>query len=182
MAVKKLEGRCLALNVSCHGNKIHSPAVRVYLSPACTVAAENETCLLNLELFRPALQRRCVNDRARAPFHATCINLLTTFTYILCHVVRMSRKHMVGSVDMANKMKYLRRSWTLPNDSKRNEASFATISTDMLYLRVAHDQMPRSPNLAIFFAKRPITLPLAHARGVMKRSGYNSATPTLWHA
>ena len=33
--------------------------------------------------------------------HATYsgISLLTTFTYTLCQVVRMSRKHMVGSVD-----------------------------------------------------------------------------------
>ena len=29
--------------------------------------------------------------------HATC-RLLPTFTYILCQVVRMSRKYMVGSV------------------------------------------------------------------------------------
>ena len=27
------------------------------------------------------------------------MSLLTTFTYILCQVVRMSRKHVVGSVD-----------------------------------------------------------------------------------
>ena len=62
----------------------------------------------------------------------------------------MSRKHMVGSVDIgvANKTKHLRRSWTLPNDSKHNEASFSTISTDMLYLQVA--QTPRSPDVAIF--------------------------------
>ena len=45
-------------------------------------------------------------------------------------------------------MQYLRRSWTLPNDSKHNEASFSTISTGKLYLRFA--QMPRSPDLAIF--------------------------------
>ena len=44
----------------------------------------------------------------------------------------MSRKHMVGSVGVANKMQYLRR--LLPNDSKHNEASFSTISTDKLSL------------------------------------------------
>ena len=57
---------------------------------------------------------------------------------------------MVGSVliGVANKMQYLRRSWTLPNDLKHNEASFSTISTDVLYLRVT--QTPRSPDLAIF--------------------------------
>ena len=82
---------------------------------------------------------------------------------------------MVGSVEgVVNKMQYLRCSWTLPNDSKHNEASFSTIPTDMLYLRVA--QTPRSPDLAIFVPTtddddddrqtKPIALPLAHARGV----------------
>ena len=51
-------------------------------------------------------------------------------------------------IGVVNKMKYLRRSRALPNDSKHNEARPSTISTDMLYLRVA--QMPRSPDLAIF--------------------------------
>ena len=51
-------------------------------------------------------------------------------------------------IGVANKMKHLRCSWALPNDSKHNEASFSTILTDMLYLRVA--QTPRSPDLAIF--------------------------------
>ena len=51
-------------------------------------------------------------------------------------------------IGMANKKKYLQRSWALPNDSKHNEASFSAMSTDMLYLRVA--QMPRSPELASF--------------------------------
>ena len=61
----------------------------------------------------------------------------------------MSKKHAVGSVGRrANKMQYLRRSWTLPNDSKHNETNFSMISTDMLYLRVA--QTPTSPDLAIF--------------------------------
>ena len=70
---------------------------------------------------------------------------------------------------VANKMKYLRRSWTLPNDSKHNEASFSTISTDMLYLQVA--QTPRSPDLAIFVLTTTTTdktdyfTPCACARG-----------------
>ena len=59
---------------------------------------------------------------------------------------------MVGSVHRRGqqnaKMQHLRCLWTLPNDSKHNEASFSTISTDILYLRVA--QMPRSPDPAIF--------------------------------
>ena len=42
------------------------------------------------------LQCRC--ERARAPCYATT-SLLTTFTYILCQVVYMSRQHMMGSVD-----------------------------------------------------------------------------------
>ena len=79
-------------------------------------------------------------------------------------------------IGVANKMQYLRRSWTLPNDSKHNEANFSTTSTDKSYLRVA--QIPRSPDLAIFVLTtddrqtdrrqtKPITLPLAHARGVI---------------
>ena len=94
----------------------------------------------------------------------------TTFTYILCQVVRMSRKHMVGSVHRRGqqnaKMQYLRCLWTLPNDSKHNEASFSTISTDTLYLRVA--QMPRSPDPAIFVLTTDTTdhfTPCACARG-----------------
>ena len=54
----------------------------------------------------------------------------------------------VELIGVANKMQYLRCSWTLPNDSKHNEANLSTILTDMLYLQVA--QMPRSPDLAIF--------------------------------
>ena len=66
-------------------------------------------------------------------------------------------------------MKYLRRSWTLPNDSKHNEATFSTISTDMLYLQVA--QTPRSPDLAIFVLttttdKTDYFTPCACARGM----------------
>ena len=63
-------------------------------------------------------------------------------------------------------MQYLRRSWTLPNDSKHNEARFSTISTDKLYLRVA--QIPRSPDLAIFVLttdKTDYLTPCACARG-----------------
>ena len=82
----------------------------------------------------------------------------------------MSQKYMVGLVliGVANKMKYLRRSWTLPNDSKHNEASFSTISMDMLHLQVA--QMLRSPDLAIFVLmtttdKTDYFTPCACARG-----------------
>ena len=61
----------------------------------------------------------------------------------------MGRKHMVGSIDRRGQQnQYLRRSWTFPIDLKGNEASFSTISMDMLYLRVA--QTPRSPDPAIF--------------------------------
>ena len=78
-------------------------------------------------------------------------------------------------------MKYLRRSRALPNDSKHNEASFSTISTDMLHLRVA--QTPRSPDLAIFcddrWQTKPITLSLAHARGVKTDIKRNSWMRTL---
>ena len=71
--------------------------------------------------------------------------LLTTFTYILRRVVRMSSKTCwVVLIDVANKMQYL----ILPNDLKHNEASFSTISKDILYLRAS--QTPRSPDLAIF--------------------------------
>ena len=77
---------------------------------------------------------------------------------------------MVGSVHRRGqqnaKMQYLRCLWTLPNDSKHNEASFSTISTDILYLRVA--QMPRSPDPAIFVLTTDTTdhfTPCACARG-----------------
>ena len=90
---------------------------------------------------------------------------------------------MVGSVhrrgQQNDKMQYLRCLWTLPNDSKHNEASFSTIPTDILYLRVA--QMPRSPDPAIFVLTQPITLPLAHARGVTTTTTRPSTLP-LAHA
>ena len=77
---------------------------------------------------------------------------------------------MVGSVHRRGqqnaKMQYLRCLWTLPNDLKHNEASFSTISTDILYLRVA--QMPRSPDPAIFVLTTDTTdhfTPCACARG-----------------
>ena len=54
---------------------------------------------------------------------------LTTFTYILCLVVRMSREHIVVSIGVANKMQYLQRLWALST-----EASFSAILTDTLYL------------------------------------------------
>ena len=75
------------------------------------------------------------------------------------------------SIGVANKPQYLQRSWALPNDSKHTEASFSAIFTDRLHLRVA--QMPRSPDLAIFVLTtdrrqtKLITLPLAHARGII---------------
>ena len=54
-------------------------------------------------------------------------------------------------------------------DSKHAEARFSPNATDSLYLLVA--QVPRPRDMAIFVlttttTTRPITLPLAHARGV----------------
>ena len=98
----------------------------------------------------------------------------------------MSRDYivlLVGSVHIgvANKTQYLQRSWALPNDSKHTEVSFSATLTDTLYLRVT--QMPRSPDLAIFVLTtdndrqqrqtKPITLPLAHARGVIIHSSFS---------
>ena len=67
-------------------------------------------------------------------------------------------------------------SWTLPIYLRHSEASFSPISIVSLHLRVA--QMPRSSDLAIFVRTtgrqtdrrqtKPIALPLAHARGVIK--------------
>ena len=74
--------------------------------------------------------------------------LLTTFTYILCQVVRMSTP-LVDSVDRHGQQNAVFA--TIMDLAKRfedNEASFSTISTDMLYLRVA--QTPRFSDLAIF--------------------------------
>ena len=77
-----------------------------------------------------------------------------------CHLQALDDLHIVPGcawadsawwvvlIGVANKRQYVRRSWTLPNDSKHNETSFSTISTDMLYLQVA--QTPRSPDLVIF--------------------------------
>ena len=56
-------------------------------------------------------------------------------------------------------------------DSKHAEARFSPNATDLLYLLVA--QVPRPRDMAIFVltttttTTRPITLPLAHARGVI---------------
>ena len=63
-------------------------------------------------------------------------------------------------------------------DSKHAEAHFSPNATDSLYLLVA--QMPRPRDMVIFVltttttttTTRPITLPLAHARGVI------TGTPT----
>ena len=57
-------------------------------------------------------------------------------------------------------------------DSKHAEARFSPNATDSLYLLVA--QVPRPRDMAIFVLTtttitiRPITLPLAHARGVIR--------------
>ena len=103
--------------------------------------------------------------------------LLTTFTYIWCQVVRMSREHIVGSVHRRGQQNAAFA--TLVGLTKRFEAyyetSFSAILTDTLYLRVA--QMPRSPDLAIFMLtdnnnndndrQNRLHYPLAHARGVI---------------
>ena len=70
------------------------------------------------------------------------------FTPVVITCIQLRARKQVVSIGVANKIKYLRRSWALPNHSKHNEASFSTISTDSLYLRVA--QTPISPDLAIF--------------------------------
>ena len=72
------------------------------------------------------------------------------------------------SIGVANKMHAVFATLVdlLPNDLKHNEASFLTISTDMLCLRVA--QMPRSPDPAIFVLTTDTTdyfTPCACARG-----------------
>ena len=88
----------------------------------------------------------------------------------------MSREHSawIASIDMANKMQYLRCSLALPNDSKHTEASFSAILMDTLYLRVV--QMPRSSDLAIFVLttdndgqNRLYHPSIAYARGVIIR-------------
>ena len=75
-----------------------------------------------------------------------CCRPLPTYCARLCAWAESTWWEVLTGV--ANKMQYLRRSWTLPNDSKHSEASFSTVSTDKLYSRVA--QMSRSPDLAIF--------------------------------
>ena len=69
----------------------------------------------------------------------------------------------MGSVDRYGQ--YNAVSCTFQNNLEHNEASFPTISTDLLCLRVA--QMPNSQDLVIFVLltdNRQNTLPLAHAR------------------
>jgi hypothetical protein len=92
-------------------------------------------------------------------------------TYIIMLGYAHVHKYMgVRLIGVANKTRYLGRSWALPNDSKHNEVDFLTIPTDSLYLRVA--QMPRSRDLAIFCAddrrrtdiQTDCVTPAAHAR------------------
>ena len=53
-----------------------------------------------LELYRAHTPRAAASISNSLAMHATQCRLLPTFTYILlCQVVRMSRKHMVGSVN-----------------------------------------------------------------------------------
>ena len=59
-------------------------------------------------------------------------------------------------------------------DSKHAEARFSPNATDSLYLLVA--QVPRPRDMVIFAlttTTRPITLPLAHARGVITDMQYH---------
>ena len=64
----------------------------------------------------------------------------------------------------------------MPLDSKHPEASFSPTSTDSLYFQVA--EVPKSQDLVIFLwtttttTTRPITLSLAHARGVISLPVY----------
>ena len=100
-------------------------------------------------IFGPWSLDRTVKRALTLDCHANaqdCWRPIPTYCARLCTWAESTwRVILIGVV---NKMKYLWRSQTLPNDSKHNEASFSTISTDMLYLRVA--QTPRSPDLAIF--------------------------------
>ena len=65
----------------------------------------------------------------------------------LRYVVRISRKQGVRLIGVANKNAVLWHAWALPNDLKHNGASFSTILTVWLCLRVA--QVPKSRDLAI---------------------------------
>ena len=124
-----------------------------------------------LELYRAHTPHAACSVNVRElELHAmppqACWRTLPTYCARLCAWAEST--WWVVLIGVANKMQYLWRSWALPNDSKHNEASFSTISTDMLYLRIA--QTPTSLDLAIFVRRRqtkPITLPLAHARGVI---------------
>ena len=104
--------------------------------------------------------------------------LLTTFTcshLASCaheqHEQKPHGQQWVWPIGAANINALLRRSWAVPKDSKHTEATFLSISTDLLCLRVA--QMPRCPDLAIFVVTtddrqqtKPIAFFLVHARGV----------------
>ena len=71
-------------------------------------------------------------------------------------------------------MKYLQRSWALPNDSKHSEASLSAVLTDIVFIVFTSHSEAYISRSGDFYANdtrqrqtKPITLPLAHARGVI---------------
>ena len=100
----------------------------------------------------------------------------------------MSLKHMgVRLISVANKIQCLWRLWALSNDSKHNEVSFSKVSTDLLWLWIAH--IHKCWDLAIFVLTNrrtePIALPLSvHVRGViiiLQISMYMAWHGMAWH-
>ena len=147
---------CVSNTMLCHACTIMHYAVVIIISHQ-----QKSTTKIKLELYRAYTPRAAAS---------------TIFTHILCQVVRMGRKHMVGSIDRRGQQNAVYA--TLMDLANRFEAQlsqFLTISMDMLYLRVA--QMPRSPDPMIFVLTttddrrrqtQPIILSLAHVRGVIK--------------
>ncbi len=83
-----------------------------------------------------------------------------------CMHYALSRHLSIVMATIANKRHYLSRLWSVFLDLKHTEASFSPNLIDSLCL-----QVPRSREVAIFVitTTQPITLPLAHARGVNMR-------------
>ena len=148
------------------------------------IALPLESCMyhrLELELSRAHTPVLHLHQSERYQVYIQCLasvcwRPLPTYAWPVVHEQKAHGLQWARSIGMANKMHYLWRSWAVPKELKHTEASFSPISTDSCCLRVA--QIPISQDMAIFMVTttdrqtdrrqtKPITLPFAHARGVI---------------
>ena len=86
--------------------------------------------MIKLELYRAHTPRAAVSMwESSSSMPCQHMRLLTTCTYILCQVVRMSRKHMVGSVDRRGQQTEV--FVTLMGLAKRFEAQWSQFFDDI---------------------------------------------------